>query len=247
MTRGALSSLVLAAVAALVLGACGGGGDDAPEVEPIEIVTPPDGTGEPIDLDLPADPSGAFELERWPSACELVSEETVKAIFPQAEGLDQDPTAQQIQIINITPDGEARGPQTVPEADCRTRVGFSQEGLGLSDGVVVLEVASSVQAAGEAEFVERNAQETAGEDVELAGAPCTLADDGRTYQCNVGQVVFTMTIDMRQYAQYVGTDGSEYTVDGEAMTFSGQDPAFDAVGTDQVLTPLASAAVDRLG
>lgn len=246
MSRGMWSSLILAVVACSALSACGGGDG---EVDPIEIASSSAGTGSPISLDIRLDDSGAFEFDQWPSACDLVSKETIKAIFPQTEGVQQDGTDSQIRVLSLglasSPDN---GPKTIHDSSCATRVGFTQEGLGLADDVTVVVVNSQILAAGNPKFVKRNFHESAAsKDVKIGETTCGLADSNRTYECNVGRVAFKLTVDMRQYAQYIRGLGSDYLIDGKTVTFRGTDPDFDAVVTDKVLTPLASAAVSRLG
>lgn len=65
------------------------------------MVSQPDHEGTPIDMDLPTHSSGAFEFDKWPSACDLTDEETIKAVLPDAVEIAQKPTPTTMTIIRI--------------------------------------------------------------------------------------------------------------------------------------------------
>ena len=231
---------------AVVLAACGGGSDPKP-VDPIEITTTAIETGPPLDMDRTVDPNtGAFDPDEWPSACELIDEATVRSIFPQADGVGRYAAPAQLNLFGFVPGSESpTKPLTIPEATCTTTVGFPQDGLGLDDGSVVVQVTSAVAVAGSEEFVELNSKAAMSGDVsDVGGGACTLTPPG-TYNCNTGRLIFSIHIDMRQTAQYTKADGSEYIVDGEELRFQGADPHWDSIIRDKVLVPIVEAAVAR--
>lgn len=233
------------AVCVLALAACGGGGSDEP-VDPIEISTAAVDPGSPISLDIPVDEdTGAFAYDQWPSACDLVDKATVESIFPQAEGVRQSGSDQQIKFLSIGGNAPA-SPVTIPDAECMTSVGFPQPGLGLSDGHVVVTIRSVVKVAGSEGFVDRNTKANMkGDPTDVGDGACLFRDE--TYSCDTGSVIFTIYIDMRQTAQYTKATSSDYVVDGEKFSFNGHDDQFDDIARDKVLTPIVEAALARLG
>ncbi len=241
MNRGIWPILAACFVA---LAACGGGGSDEP-VDPIEISTTAVDPGSPISLDIPIDKdTGAFEYDQWPSACDLVDKATVESIFPQAEGVRQSGSDQQIEFLSLGGNAPA-SPVTIPDAECVTSVGFPQPGLGLSDDHVVVLLRSSVKVAGSEGFVDRNTKASmSGEPTDVGGGACQFMD--RTYYCDIGSVIFSINIDMRQTAQYTKAKSSDYVVDGEKFSFNGHDDQFEAIAQDKVLAPIVEAAVARL-
>jgi len=242
MNRGSWSWL--AVVCGLSLAACGGGGPDEP-VDPIEISTASIDPGSPISLDIPVDEdTGAFAYDQWPSACDLVDKATVESIFPQAEGVRQSGSDKQLKFLSIGGNTPA-SPVTVPDADCVTTVGFPQPGLGLSDGNVVVNIRSAVAVAGSEEFVDRNTKANmSGEPTDVGDGACQFLTG--TYSCDTGSVIFSVNLDMRRTAQYTKAKSSDYVVDGEEFSFTGQDDRFDTIAHDQVLQPLVEAALARL-
>lgn len=236
----------------MVLGAAlsGCGGDaESESVDPIEISTSQVQTGAPIDLDRKVDPdTGAFVAEEWPSACALVDESTITSLFPQAEDVRQQPRSQDLTFLSIAPEsGPPSTDVTVPEAECSTSVGFPQPGLGLDDGNLVVQVDSRVVVAGTEKLVERNASSAMnGGKSAVAGGAC-VHEPPLTYHCDVGSMIFSVSLDMRQSAQYTRAESSDYVVDGEEHSFRGFDATWQAIVHDNVLVPVVEAAVSRAG
>lgn len=239
------SRIPLVLVVALALAACGGDSEPV-AVDPIEIDSTVPAADDPIDLDRAIDPdTGAFVAEEWPSACALVSDATLQSIFPQTEDIGRRVEPSQLTFLSFVPGSGGPIEVTVPEATCTTSVGFPQEGLRAEDGNVVVQVTSSIAIAGDEELVERNAEaHTSGDPTDVGGGACTVVPPG-SYNCDVGRMIFSIHIDMRQTAQYTGSDGSSYVVDGEAFTFQGSDPEWDSIIHDKVLAPIVEAAVAR--
>ncbi|MBS3181151.1 hypothetical protein [Leucobacter manosquensis] len=238
--------------AALVLGlsACSSGAPSSSEqpadggVDPIEIVSQPERVGEPISLDLPLDESGAFAFDQWPSACAFADETTLSAIFPQSDEIAQSGTDRSLSILQVGAAGTRE--VTVPQADCTTKVGFPVDELRASDQSVVFLLTTSVEAAGDAEFVERNATPKSGDEVQVGDATCVVAPSGLRYDCSTPQIAFSVTLDARPYGQYFGESESSYVVDGEEQVYSDDVDAFLTMAQEKILLPVVTANVDRL-
>lgn len=251
MTRRRPGTAAFAALtgALLLLGATactGGGGDDGSggdDALPIEVVSQPDHEGEPISLDLPVHSSGAFEFDQWPSACDLVDQETIQAVLPGATEVAQEAEPMELTLLGIGTDPEDT--HTVPEARCSMSAGFDADGLRLEDGNVVMNVIVEVHQAGDAEFVERNRQQPGGEQVEIGDATCA-AQDQMAYTCAMENISFSVMIDARPYAQYTDADASVYSVDGEEVDYSEDTDAFLTMSQEKILRPMVEIAVQRL-
>lgn len=231
--------MMTAATLVAALSACGS--DDA-DIDPVEIEVVDEDVGEPIDLDLPLDDSGAFEFDAWPNACELVGEEMIREIYPQTEDIAQSSSPRTITMIAI---GEENQDVTVPAAECRTSVGLDLDGLRLSDQVEHIGFVSSVEWAGDPEFVERNAGDPIGDEVEVGDVTC-YREVGR-YTCDLDEISFAISFDVRMYAQYIpGMNEDEYLIDGEPLTVGEDRSAYDEMITERVHLPVLTNTLDRL-
>lgn len=218
------------------------GGSDEGAAQ-IEVVSQPEHTGEPIPLDIPTHSSGAFEFEQWPSACALADEATIQAVLPGASETAQKPEPGEMEILDI---GEgSNSTHTIAEVGCTTSVGFDADGLRLADGNVVMNVLTQVHQAGSPEYIEENSDLQGGEQIEIGDATC-VSPDPTSYRCATENVVFSIMIDARMYAQYTGADASIYRVDGEEIDYTGDGEAFSEMAKEKILTPMAEIAVERL-
>jgi hypothetical protein len=242
MARHLSASALTALSAALLLGAAGCSAPE--ETAPIEVVSTPEATGEPIPLDAPLHSSGAFAFDQWPSACALTDEATVQSVLPGATEVAQQAESMELSILSLGGDSEDKGPHTVPEASCTTSTGFDADGLRLEDGNVVVNFTAQVLAAGNAEFVERNGELPSGEKVKIGDATC--ASSAQMYTCALEDIVFSIMIDARPYQQYTDADGSIYTVDGEEVDYSEDTDGFMTMSDEKILRPVVESAVERL-
>ena len=215
--------------------------DNSGGAEPIEVVSQPDHKGKPIDLDLPTHSSGAFEFDRWPSACELTNEETVKAVLPGVVEIGQKPTPTTMKIISIGEGGNEEN--TIPEGMCLTSTGFDAEGLRLEDGNVVVNLTTRILQAGEADYIKENGELPQGEEFDLGEATCVQAP--QTITCALQNIVFEMNIDARPYEQYGHPEGLLQSR-WQEINYSSDTEGFMKMSEEKILTPIAEIAADRL-
>ncbi|MFD8589068.1 hypothetical protein ACFV1B_05905 [Streptomyces sp. NPDC059637] len=102
---------VAAASAAVVLAGCGS------EPPPLEF-----GSAKPSGARLDAQPpqGGSLPVAQWPDACEVLGEEEIRAILPQAENFDRKPV--KVTVLNFNPLAEPDPGTTgdVPKGGCET-------------------------------------------------------------------------------------------------------------------------------
>ncbi|MFB6632887.1 hypothetical protein ACFCWY_23630 [Streptomyces sp. NPDC056362] len=107
--------LVLAVAAPLALAGC----DSAPP--PLEF-----GAAKPSGPKLAARPpaNASLRLDQWPNACEVLSDDEIRAVLPQATGFERDPV--KVTIIDFDPLSAAAPGTTgdVPAGGCEIRFGL---------------------------------------------------------------------------------------------------------------------------
>lgn len=239
-----------AAISILVLSACSSGDGSSTEAQTdeaftaLEVVSQPKAVGDPIDLDLPVDDSGAFAFDDWPSACELADISTLLAMFPQADEVLQSGADRELQILEIgTPTPRQ---VNVPDADCTTKVGFPVDELRAEDQSVVFMVTTTIEAAGTPEYVELNAANKGSDEVKIGDATCFVEASGLRYDCRTENIAFGVTLDARPFGQYFGEGESTYSIDGEEITYSEDIEAFLAMAQEKILLPLVTSDLERL-
>ncbi|MFD5598531.1 hypothetical protein ACFWHR_00610 [Leucobacter sp. NPDC058333] len=233
--------------------ACSTGGGSAPDagaessvegVPSLEIVSQPEAVGDPISLDLPLDDSGAFAYDQWPSACDLADEKTLTAMFPQADEVVHEGSDRQVSVLSLGADGPRR--VTVVDADCTTAVGFPFEGLAVADPSVVVNITTSIEAAGGEGFVSQNTTPKGAAPVQVGDAACTSDDDSLRFDCELQNIAFAVVLDARPHGQYFGEGESPVIVDGEEIVYSSKNDDFIPMAREKVLVPLVNTIVERL-
>ncbi|MFE5596259.1 hypothetical protein [Streptomyces sp. NPDC056549] len=110
--------LALAVAAPLALAGC----SSAPP--PLEF-----GAAKPSGPKLAARPAanGSLTLDQWPNACEVLSDDEIRSILPQATGFERDPV--KVTIINFNPLSESAPGTTgdVPAGGCEFKFGLPSE------------------------------------------------------------------------------------------------------------------------
>lgn len=249
-TARSLTLSIGAVVSILALSACSTNSASEPEArtnesfESIEIVSQPERIGDPISLDAPLDDSGALAFDAWPSACDLADITTLLAMFPQADEVVQSGADRDVKILEI---GTATPRQvTIPDADCTTKVGFPVDELRAEDQSVVFLLTTSVEAAGGAEYVDLNTTNKGGEETTIGDTTCIVSASGLRYDCQMEQISFAVSLDARPYGQYFGESESNYSIDGEDVTYSDNIEEFLAMAEEKILVPLVTTDIERL-
>ncbi|MFI5801287.1 hypothetical protein [Streptomyces sp. NPDC051561] len=125
-----LTRTVLASSAAVVLLAgC------SSEPPPLEF-----GTAKPSGprLDAQAPKGGALPLAQWPDACEVLLEDEVRAILPQAKDFEREPI--KVSVLNFNPLAESAPGTTgdVPKGGCEVEFGLPAEYVSKQNSRITL-------------------------------------------------------------------------------------------------------------
>ena len=204
-----------------------------------------------LDLDHPlTGGSGYFPPERWPSACELLDDATLRAVFPQASGVVRTPSAGDVPLPAALPaaGGDAAGGDAaggdpgrqapvaatsiaVPERTCEVR--FSLPGAPGDPPSTGAALQVEVVAAGDPRSVEDAAPVGGtGDRVQLqAGGRCAVA--ASSSDCFKGPLRFRITM-----TPPLPPDPLSYVVGGAGGSSLG--------GRTVVLAPPAAADRQRL-
>ena len=235
--RRAPGSPAARAVVALLVVLVGAGCATAPP-RPVQVTDPVAGLTL-LELDPAPDGPGGFSApDRWPPACELVDDATLRAVFPQAADVVRTPSKGDVPVSGAAASGDA-GRQapgtaasvTVPERTCEVR--FALPGAPADPPSAGTVVRVEVGAAGEARAVEDAAPVGgAGDRVQLqAGGRCAVA--GSSSDCFKGPLRFRITV-----TAPVPPDPLTYVVGGAGASSLG--------GRTVVLAPAATAERRRL-
>lgn len=201
--------IAIAALATAALSAC----SNEP-TEAVQIGDLPADTGPAIDLEVPLDEWDTFE--EWPSACDLVTDETLQALLPQTTSIARAPesVSYEFQGTDLIP---ISGGITVPEALCDVTLDVPV-GM-LENNVVTLNL--EVLMAGSPEMVELNTDPNieSGTPLDLAGGTCTDTTAGISCVNESGQVAFRVTFTLPHHGPSL-KDPSRYVHDGEEVSFT---------------------------
>ncbi len=201
--------ILVAAVA--VLAACGGG--DEERAKPLMLKRAPAEVGTTIDLDIPLDSSGFFEFDRWPRACDLLTDADIKAVVPQTVNVERTSEDQDIDII-----GDIPRSVTAADAKCSFELDIPGAGMSLDDQSPTLRL--WIDSAGTPEVVEQNFTGDVNDPFVVPEGECYVTDGSSGVDCRKGQLSFTVTSSFPH--QDLGDDGwtDRYVVDGKTTTFS---------------------------
>lgn len=216
-----LTTALLAVAAGWLLVACG----EAP-VQPLTLNPAPAAPGEPIDLDLPRDPSGAFAFDRWPRACDLLTDGEIKAVLPQIRKLRREADDQQITInqpiIGGTP-GVAPRDVTAVGVRCTVMLDLPDAGLKLDSGSFS-NLLMTVEAAGSRGFVKQNFLVDRDHPIRTSKGRCYVQRSAAGVACIVGRLAFSISSSFSYHD--IDTTGDRrwtdrYEVGGRITKFSG--------------------------
>lgn len=102
--------------------------------EPIRIGSAPAKPTGKINLALPVDLSGFFVFDRWPNACDLLTDRDLRAVFPQARDIARKPRDEKLTILpNLLSTAPAPSPRDVTVKNASCGVAFSLPGAERED------------------------------------------------------------------------------------------------------------------
>jgi len=129
-----LACVALAVMAASILSGCAD--DEAASREPLTLRPAPTEPGTPIDLDRARDSSGAVAFDRWPRACELLTDDEIKAVLPQTTKIERESKNEEVRIKEgVVASGRFASVReaTAKDGKCRFKLDLPATGLRLSD------------------------------------------------------------------------------------------------------------------
>ncbi|MBA3747183.1 MAG: hypothetical protein H0W96_06770 [Solirubrobacterales bacterium] len=225
-----LACVALAIMAASILSGCGD--DEAASREPLTLRPAPTEPGTPIDLDRARDSSGAVAFDRWPRACELLTDDEIKAVLPQTTKVERESENEEVRIKEgVVASGRYASVReaTAKDGKCSFKLDLPATGLRLSD-VNPPSFDVSIDLAGTPAFVKQNFP-YADKPVAVAGGRCFRGDSA---SCVKGPVAFRIFSQFaHQEKDFADPDlewRDRYPVNGEIVTISspgGDSPAAD--------------------
>jgi hypothetical protein len=164
--------------------------------------------------DAPADPprftlarpgeSGLVPAAKWPKACDLITDSDVRAILPQASGIDhagRQATVDVADHIGVTRQRQLK----VPQPGCR--IEFVLPSATADDArLASTSVQIDLVAVGTKKVAKLNYNEF-GDVVEVSDADSCRGLAASTYTCRVEGVVFTLSGDTASDLQFEGQRG----------------------------------------
>ncbi|MFD0560089.1 hypothetical protein FB566_4082 [Stackebrandtia endophytica] len=229
------------AVVVVAIGVMVSGCSSSPETEPVTIGELPDDVGPAITLTDDLDEYGS--LQTWPSACDLVTDETLTALLPQIEQITRTPEAvsYEVQGIDLI---QVPGGIHAEEARCEIAYTIPIGMLATNSGVLHIEVL----AAGSPEFVELNLDKAPTTELDVEGGSCGFAADGIRCLDQSGRVHFRMSFSLPHHGPSL-KDPSRYEYGGETVSFttnSSDDQARNEFIDEHLTFPIMSSILARL-
>jgi len=233
--RRALATIIVAV--GVVLTGC----SSSAETEPVTIGELPGDVGPAIELSDDLDEYGS--LQAWPSACDLVTDETLTALLPQIEQITRTPEAvsYEVQGIDLI---QVPGGIHAEEARCEIAYTIPIGMLASNPGVLHIEVL----AAGSPEFVELNLDPASTTELDVEGGTCGFAADGIRCLDQSGRLHFRMSFSLPHHGPSL-KDPSRYVHQGETVSFttdSQDDQARNEFIDEHLTFPIMSSILDRL-
>lgn len=215
MTSERRSTLLVAAlIAPLLLVGC----SSAPP-DPILVGSAPATPTGKINLAIPLDPSGFFVFSKWPNACDLLTDQDVRAVFPQATGILRKATDTKLTVFGNLRSTRYTAPRdvTVPNASCR--LAFSLPGVEYDEefpGSSGYQLTVEVTGAGTEEVVRDN-HSSRNTRASLGGADCDISLG--TFSCLKGQLEFRLSSGQIHQGRLDGKLMLRYQVGTEVTSF----------------------------
>jgi len=196
----------LAALTVITMSACS-------SPAPIALGSAPASPSDKINLSLPMDPSGFYDFNSWPRACDLLSDGDLRAVFPQATDIARVPEDLKLTVLpDFSPfsNGNGGGTHTVRGAQCTFT--FSLPGIvrRAGDRWTGYSLELEIEATGSTEVVRENRPKAnnPGERNEyVGGADCVVSPSlGSTQlECSSTNLAFSIKDLTDNFSQDDGT------------------------------------------
>jgi hypothetical protein len=205
----------------LALGACGWTDPDpdygTPPDEPLEIATAVTGrAAAPIDWDRPLGPTGFYQGDAWPPACDLLTDQEVTAVLPQATVAARVPDDQEFDVIGL---GGTGGHVTAAGSTCTIELDIPAAGLPHAMRGEPPRIEITIDAAGTTGIVSGNFHPSGARLPTAAGA---CFDDQIGLSCRADHMAFRLAAHLPD--QQAGPAGwtNRYRHAGRTTTFAGR-------------------------
>jgi hypothetical protein len=158
----------------------------------------------------PVGSSGLLAPSQWPSACELLTDDEITAVLPQATVTEREADDQEFRDV------ETLGTFTVREGACSYLLDIPEAGLGPEDTMIRV----SLDAVGSPDVVARNVTALPEDTrIDVSGGQCFGSTS--TVHCHKGPLAFTLhgILGTQQHGSDAWTN--RYEVGGKTKTFTG--------------------------
>ena len=229
--------------AALAFGVLLAGCSPKPSTPPVTIGSLPADVGPEIPLNGELDRYGSFQ--DWPSACELVTDQTLRSLLPQIGNITRKPESRSYEIT--APDlTKVPGEINVPEARCATRFSIPVGMLANNAGTVH----TDIMLAGSPDFVQRNKRRGTGVmKGDIKGGTCEPVDTDIQCVDDSGRIQFRLNFQLPHHGPNL-KDPSRYDRNGEIVSFTtgNQDtqPRNDYIDAN-LTKPIVESILSRFG
>lgn len=176
-------------------------GQDAPRV--LVMNSPQRGFLAPIGLDLPRDSSGAFAFDRWPKACDLLTDADIQAVLPQVTTVVRQPEDQKITLLqDLSVNAIPRPPRTVTAKGARCSYRLELPGVfrkGVTPSLSVNVIYAGTPDAVKLNFSSLGSNE---EPVEIPDAECRGSKTSAQVSCRKGPLAFSVASNFFDHTEY---------------------------------------------
>jgi hypothetical protein len=160
--------------------------------------------------------SGFYEEDDWPPACDLLSDDEIRSVLPQARVAKRRSGDQDIDVIGLF--GSGGGHMTAVDSTCSFEFDIPKAGLSNDKGSEPAHVDITTIAAGTQGVVSANFHTDGDERLRTAAGECY--DDNGVLTCRLDRIAFQLTSHWPTQSHKDGWT-NRYEVDGKTTTFVG--------------------------